>query len=81
VKALGLFLIALVVVACASTPGFLTPPVGPGTDYPCGDYTSQDCGDGTCCYCAHCFCNQYGGCTDSTQWPVYEARKPRLKHP
>jgi hypothetical protein len=76
VKALGLGLLAIVVVAC-STPAFLVPPTGPGTDWPCG-YDGQACGDGTCCP-AHTFCNQYGGCTDSTQWPVYDARKMRAR--
>jgi hypothetical protein len=77
-RILGLAIVALVAIAC-STPAILTPPVGPNTDYPCGDYTSQDCGDGTCCYCEKCFCNQYGGCTDSTQYPTYDAKRQSLR--
>jgi hypothetical protein len=76
-RLLGLAIVALLAVAFSGCGAFLTPPTGPGTDWPCG-YDGQACGDSTCCP-AHKFCNQYGGCTDSTQWPVYDARKMKAR--
>jgi len=47
-KAIALALLAFCVVGCTAFEAYVTPPQGPGTDWPCG-YNNTVCDDGTCC--------------------------------
>lgn len=50
IRILLLAIVSLAFSGCGPTPKFLTPPTGPGTDYPCGYYgVSCRPQSATCC--------------------------------
>jgi hypothetical protein len=47
-RAFALAILAAAAVGCAAFTEYVTPPAGPGTEWPCG-YHNTVCEDGTCC--------------------------------
>jgi hypothetical protein len=85
-KVVGLALLTLIVVGCHFSDYVHANP----KDYRChhsdgsADVEAQWCfpmdGTHTCC-AGGTFCNQYGGCTDSTVYPNLEAARKRKSMP
>lgn len=65
--------VAALAVGCPAFDSYVTPK-DPSL-YPCGHPGYSSCAPQEGCCPEKTFCNQYGGCTDSTDYPTYSARR------